>query len=316
MGVFGKKRGKLRAGLFMFSGVMQYVELSGVPGDFKLEKCLDMPLDMGGQHTELFSDPERLEANLKKMKVLVGKWAPEVAVGIQSRDVLVRTVEMPPMELKETKEAFKFDFDKFFPLPVDEAIYDLSPIDYPVSSEGTPNPHYLAAATRTRSVENMMNAAKNVSLNVSAIEPGSVAAVRCIQGPQPPAGGSLCVLAGAASSIAAVCYHDNGVIYRNLSQAFAVDTATNEFVEGFARDINSTLSFASAQLWNFTCGAIYLSGFGAVYDVALKSSIEGFTSIPVTVINPWELWGIKNPPQQTYGFEIPIGLALRTEAKK
>ena len=46
MGLLGRRKGKTRAGLFMFSGVMQYVVLSGVPGNYKLEQCLEVPLDI------------------------------------------------------------------------------------------------------------------------------------------------------------------------------------------------------------------------------------------------------------------------------
>ena len=312
MGLLGRRKGKTRAGLFMFSGVMQYVVLSGAPGNYKLEHCLEMPLDMGGAQADLFSDPEKLEANLKRMRQMAGgKWAPEVIVGIQSRDVLIRTVEMPVMDLKETKNAFRFDFDKFFPLPVDEATYDLSPIDYPSAADAQSNSHYLAAATRTRSMENLLNTAKSAGLNVACVEPGSVAAVRCMMGPIPPQGGSLCVIAGAASSIAVVCHNDNGVIYRNIGQAFAVEEITPAFIETFSRDIQSTLNFAAAQLWNFSCSAILIAGYGAMHASMIKQSVEEFTSLPVAIINPWELWGVKNPPQQTFGFEIPMGLALR-----
>ncbi len=204
MGLFGSGGERKRAGLFIFGGVMQYVELLKTGESYALESCIDMPYDVGSAGGELFTAQGIIENNLRALKREIGKkWPDRVYVGIQSKDVLLRTVELPQMDLRDIKNAFRYEFDRFFPIPVDDSVYDVSFIDRPAQDDATQGAvaFCLASAVRRPAVENLMLAAQRVGLKLSAIEPSPVAMLRCLMGPVAPMGYNVYALAGLVSSI-------------------------------------------------------------------------------------------------------------------
>jgi type IV pilus assembly protein PilM len=315
MALFGGKEGKTRAGLFIFGGIMQYVVLSRQGNKaYRLEDCIDAPYDMGAAGGEIFGSQEVIEDNLKALKKRVGRrWADRVYAGIQSKDVLLRTVDLPQMDLADLKESFRFEFDKFFPIPVDESIYDLAPIDRPVGDDAVQSAvsQCLASAVRIGIVENLMLAANKVGLKLSGIEPGPVAMLRCLVGPNHPSGYNIYALAGMVSSLIIAAYRDNGIVFRNTAQAFATDDPSGRNVANFTRDLQATLKFATTQMRGFVADKIYIGGYGLTHAQSLKASVEDMVNSPVETINPWETWTIGNQPKQIYGWEVALGLALR-----
>jgi type IV pilus assembly protein PilM len=315
MALFRGKEGKTRAGLFIFGGMMQYVVLSRQGGKtYRLEECVDAPYNTGSAGGEIFANPDVIEDNLKALKKQIGKkWADNVYAGIQSKDVLLRTVELPQMDLSDIKESFRFDFDKFFPIPVDEAIYDIALIDRPIGEDVVQDAiaQCLASAVRVSTVENLMIAASKVNLKLSGIEPSPVALLRCVMGPNTPSGFNIYALAGIVSSMIIASYRDNGIVYRNTTQAFAADDPSGKNVSNFTRDLQATMKFATTQMRGFVADKVYIAGYGLTHSQSLKGSVEDMVNSPVETVNPWELWTIGNQPKQTYGWEVALGLALR-----
>ena len=292
---------------------MQYVEISRTKdGSYKIQKCVDAPYDVGDSSGEPFAKQDRVESNLKALKRLVGgKWPAVVYAGIQSKDVLLRTVDLPTMEHADMKDSFRYDFDRFFPIPVEDAIYDIAPIDHPEPDATGAVTHCLAAAVRQTSIENLMYAAQSVGLKLKGIEPAPVAMLRCLMGPFPPAGFNVYALAGAVSTIIIATFRDNGIVFRNTSQSFATGSPPEGVIANFTRDLQSTVNFAATQLRSFNADKVYIGGYGAVYADALRASVAEVVSAPIEIVNPWVMWNIGNPPGQQFGWEIPMGLALR-----
>lgn len=305
------------AGLFVFGGVMQYVEVSRAKdGSYKVQKCVDAPYDVGDSSGEPFAKQDRVEGNLKALKRMVGgKWPANVYAGIQSKDVLLRTVDLPAMEYADMKDSFRYDFDRFFPIPVEDAIYDIAPIDHPEPDATGAVTHCLAAAVRQASLENLMHAAQGAGLKLRGIEPAPVAMLRCLMGPFLPTGFNVYALAGAVSTIIIATYRDNGIVYRNTSQSFATGSPIEGVVANFTRDLQSTINFAATQLRSFTADKVYIGGYGAAYADALRAGVSEAVSAPVEIVNPWTLWNVGNPPGQQFGWEVPLGLALRSSAE-
>jgi type IV pilus assembly protein PilM len=315
MALLGKKEGKTCGGLFIFGGMMQYVVLSSQGGkSYRLEDCIDAPYDAAAAGGEVFATQDIVEHNLKILKKQVGrKWAGRNYAGIQSKDVLLRTVELPRMELADLKESFRFEFDKFFPIPVEEAIYDIALIDRPGGDDAISEAltHCIASAVRVSAVENFMMAADKVGLKLNGIEPSPVAMLRCLMGPIFPSGFNVYALAGLVSSVIIATYRDNGIVYRNTTQAFAADDPSGRNVANFTRDLQATIKFATTQMRGFAADKVYIGGYGLSNSQSLRSSVEDMVNSPVETVNPWEMWTIGNQPKQTYGWEVALGLALR-----
>lgn len=314
MGIFSGGRDRTSAGLFIFGGVMQYVELTRDGDRYSLVECIDMPYDTGAANSDLFAAQGIIEDNLRRLRKELGKrWTSKVCAGIQSKDVLLRTVELPKMDIRDIKASFRYEFDRFFPIPVDDAVYDLAFIERAPADDSTQGAasFCLASAVRKNSVENFMLAAQRVGLNLSAIEPSPVAMLRCMTGPEVPLGYDIYALAGLTSSIIVAAYKDNGIVFRNTSQAFATYDESDRMQYGFARDIQATINFAATQLRSFAPDKVYISGFGAGMGSKLRTAVEEGITVPVDIVDPWTLWNIKGTPKETYGYEISLGLALR-----
>lgn len=319
MGLFGGSSEGARAGLFIFGGVMQYVELTKQGEIYRLEKCIDMPYDLGSAGGEVFVAQGIIENNLRALKKSVGgKWPNRVYAGIQSKDVLLRTVEQPKMALDDIKDAFRYEFDSFFPIPVDDAVYDIAFIDRPAEDDTTQGAisFCLAAAVRRLAVENLMSAAVKTGLKLTAIEPSPVAMTRCLMGRGVPSGFNVYALAGLTSSIIVAAYKDNGVVFRNTTQAFAAADQDGRTISNFTRDLQATINFATTQMRGFSADKIYIGGYGVGLGDDLKLSVASAVNAPVEVVDPWKVWNISGRPSETYGWEVALGLALRpTEVK-
>ncbi|MDR3255578.1 MAG: pilus assembly protein PilM [Synergistaceae bacterium] len=315
MALLGKKASGTSAGLFVYGGVMQYVEVSeSGRGAYRVEQCIDAPYDLGEVGGELFSNQKKIEENLKSLKKVIGrKWAGRVHAGIQSKDVLLRTFELPQMSLDDAKDAFRYEFDKFFPIPVDDAVYDVNFIDRPGHDESSSGAvvDCIAAAVRSSTVDNLMLAANSVGIQLGSIEPSPVSMLRCLMGPDAPGGFNVYALAGVVSSIIVATYRDNGIVYRNTTQSFATEDSSGRTIENFTRDLQATVNFASTQMRGFSAERVYIGGYGANQGEAIRASVSEAVSCPITIINPWKAWNIINPPAQPYGWEVALGLALR-----
>lgn len=314
MGLFSGGSDQKAAGLFIFSGVMQYVELSIVSGGLMLEKCIDMPYDIGSAGGELFADPSAVEDNLKKLRNSVGrKWPKKVFAAIQSKDVLLRTMDLPKMEIGDIKAAFRYEFDRFFPIPVDDAVYDVAFIDRPPQDDATQGAiaSCLASTVRKSSVENFMRACQRQGLKLSSIEPSPVAMLRCLVGPTSPMGYNVYALAGLTSSIIVATYRENGLVFRNTAQAFAASDAEDTLSSDLARDLQATVNFSATQSRGFSPDKIYIGGYGASLGEKLRGSVASVMKSPVEIVNPWKLWNVSGTPKDAFGWEISLGLALR-----
>ena len=312
---FFRKRRRSGAGLFAFGTKLQYLSLGGTKGSFSVEKCVDLPQELPPSQGDLFADADTLEANLLRLKErLGGKWGPPVSVGIQAKDVLVRIVEMPRLEPEDLRDAFRFEFDKYFPFPAQEACFDIAPIDHPSAREGGDQVHAVVAACRLHPMELFLTAADRLGLEVEAVEPSMLSLFRCLQGPNlPPEEGNLYVMAGVHSSLLVVGYRDHGILFRNVAHGFQEKELEEGRLQSFAREVYSTANFSNSQFRNLPIRKIYLGGYGSRYGEVLREGIESMSGIPVTLVDPWDLWNVQRRPDPPLGWEVVLGLALRSQ---
>ncbi|HRV72226.1 MAG TPA: pilus assembly protein PilM, partial [Thermovirgaceae bacterium] len=139
---------------------MKYVEVEGKPGDLSVARSAESIVEGLAVDQEMISDTQSLESLLFGIReALGGSWAPSVTIGMPSRDVLLRIVEMPPMEIEDAREALKWDFDKYFPFPYSEATFDLGVVATPGDAERE-NQKYIVAAARLHIVQSLLDIAR------------------------------------------------------------------------------------------------------------------------------------------------------------
>lgn len=312
--LFGKKH--TLAGLSLGTGSLRYIELDGKPGGFTVSRSAQLPLEDAAVNQEMIADTQVLQSRLMQMKEnLGGDWSSSVAMGVPSRDVLMRIVEMPVIDVDEAREALKWDFEKYFPFGYGEAAFDIAPVDTPgegeIPVEGG-NIKYLVAAARLQVVETLLETAKGAGINVEAVEPVNVPLYRCTRGViERLASGSMVVSVGKASSQIIVGYGDNGILYRTLLVGGEAAMGLGEAFAAVSREVSSTFTYLGSQFREMKVEEIVLCG-DFCEEPLLKESIESGSTVPLYVCDPWKTWGILGSPEQKTGWEAAVGLAVRS----
>lgn len=260
----------------------------------------------------MIADTHSLESHLLGMKeALGGKWADGVVIGMPSRDVLLRVVEMPAMEIDDAREALKWDFDKYFPFPYSDATFDLGPVSAPGEGDRE-SIRYIVAAARLHVVNSLLDIARRVGIKTEAVEPVNVALYRCAKGAETrPAEGTMVVSVGPGSSQIVVGYDDNGILYRTLLVGGETPAGPGGPFAPVAREVSSTFTYLGSQFREMRVDEIVICGDYATAK-SLRDAIESVTSVPVLVSDPWNDWGIYGAPDERAGWEASIGLAVRS----
>lgn len=319
MSLFGfKKHKKKRAGLFIDRGYFRYLTVVGLPGSYIVTDAVSGELSeevtQGGD--PFTSNGMYLYQVMNEILHNVGSIDVPVRLSLPTTDSLLRVVNFPNMSLYEAKLAFRYEFENYFPFPIEEGIYDLAEIFYPLQN-GAEESRYLVGAARKTLIENITKAAKANGIEITAIEPAQIALERAVTPITPVSDASVFIYAGKTRSVLIFSWKGNGIFYRTMSIGFTgisfVDESFNEQLNAeynaFAREIHSSLQFALSQMRGFKPDMFFIFGPGATQDLCdfLKESL----SIPeIMLSDPISLHGLAFD-SSAGSWDIPIGLALR-----
>ncbi|MCK9437458.1 MAG: pilus assembly protein PilM [Synergistaceae bacterium] len=306
MSLFGfKKHKKKRAGLFIDRGYFRYLTVVGLPGSYVVTDAVSGELSeevtQGGD--PFTSNGMYLYQVMNEILHNVGSIDVPVRLSLPTTDSLLRVVNFPNMSLYEAKLAFRYEFENYFPFPIEEGIYDLAEIFYPLQN-GAEESRYLVGAARKTLIENITKAAKANGIEITAIEPAQIALERAVTPITPVSDASVFIYAGKTRSVLIFSWKGNGIFYRTMSIGFTgisfVDESFNEQLNAeynaFAREIHSSLQFALSQMRGFKPDMFFL-----------KESL----SIPeIMLSDPISLHGLAFD-SSAGSWDIPIGLALR-----
>ena len=317
---FFKRKQQEFGGLLLDKGLFRFISLKGEPGNLEVVQTAFGSLPEGIDEEDPFMDSgAKLESILSYVQSETGALKMPVNVAIPTTDALLRIVPLPDLEPEEAKQAFRYDYERYFPFSADEAIYDLAPIMYPMPGS-VEEKRYIVASTRKALVENLMNAADAQDVFLGAIEPAQLALERAITPKVAPSDAVVYVYAGRKNSVITLSWKGCGIFYRVMSVGFGdkplpfdPDNAPDDAVEySFVKQARSSLQFALSQIRGFVPDAIYVYGPGASPGVCglLKEAAEVAS---VSVADPLHIQGIElNPADIEAGmWDIPLGLALR-----
>lgn len=305
--MFGRSKG--HAGLCIEDHVIRFLELSGEADKLSLVNKVEVPLPPDAIKQDAISNVQVLEGALSSLKTRLGNKVPaNVTVGIPSRDVFIRIIDMPRMEIEDAKNAFRWDFEKHIPFSALDAIFDVAEIEHP-QNEDPEQMKLLVAASKSRTIEVLSDTLRRVGLAAGAIEPINIAMFRSLTNPISTfSGGVLAIFAGQETSQFIVGYRDNGIIFRSILGGSS--QPTEKFQELLVRESSSTLSFVSAQLRGLAIEKLVLAG-GIEDKEPFRDYLATELSMDVQIAEPWDLWGIKGAGDKPCGWDAAIGLAVR-----
>ncbi|MDO4752677.1 MAG: type IV pilus assembly protein PilM [Candidatus Saccharibacteria bacterium] len=270
-----------------------------------------------------------------------------VAVGLPANKTFTSVVETDTLPEKELAKVFKYEIDKYVPMPLDDAkadyiILGLSPND-PQKTE------ILVSSVARAYAEPLLETIEKTGLNVIAMEPEPLAMARALAIPG-ALDATLIVDFGEKATDLVIMYQNQPRLVRSIPGGIAqligaVATGLNvkeeqarqfilkfglseEKVEGqvfkilgpsldsYASELAKSVRFFQTKYLNGKVGGVVLSGYASIIPL-FPEYIEAKTGIPAMRGNPWQL--VRTTPEQQHAlmpvaseFAVAIGLSERS----
>ena len=270
-----------------------------------------------------------------------------VAVGLPANKTFTSVVETDTLPEKELAKVFKYEIDKYVPMPLDDAkadyiILGLSPND-PQKTE------ILVSSVAKAYAEPLLETIEKTGLNVIAMEPEPLAMARALAIPG-ALDATLIVDFGEKATDLVIMYQNQPRLVRSIPGGVAqligaVATGLNvkeeqarqfilkfglseEKVEGqvfkilgpsldsYASELAKSVRFFQTKYLNGKVGGVVLSGYASIIPL-FPEYIEAKTGIPAMRGNPWQL--VRTTPEQQHAlmpvaseFAVAIGLSERS----
>ena len=270
-----------------------------------------------------------------------------VAVGLPASKTFTSIVETGTLPEKELAKTFKYEIDKYVPMPMSEAKADyivlgLSPND-PAKTE------VLVSSVSKEYAEGVLEMVERTGLNVVAMEPEPLAMARSLALPG-AIDANLIVDFGEKSTDIVIVYKDQPRLVRSIPGGFGmlIKTLSGELnvredqarqfilkfglaedkVEGqvfrvlsgpldnYAAELTKSVRFFQTKYTNSKVGGIVLSGYASIIPL-FPEYIEAKTNIPTMKGNPWQSVRTTEQQQQALApvaseFAVAIGLSERS----
>lgn len=303
-------RSNVQAALALQEDFLRYIELDGgLSSGLAVRKKISVPT-AGAIRKDTLADVAGLVPLFEQVAgKMGGQFRVPVTLGLPSRDILIRVVELPEMEFDDAREALKWDFEKHFPYAYGDAAVDIARVETTCASPGTMS--LLVASCRLRAVESIMRVADSVGMRLKAIEPLNVALFRGITGPLSAfEKGHLVLFSRGGVTQIILGYGENGILYRSSLLDFTREE--NGVVEygAFVREVINTLTFIRKEYRGLDVEAFLLAG-PLAKETALAELLTAGTGLTCIAANPWSAWGLPLPEDEEGGWEAVMGLAVR-----
>ena len=270
-----------------------------------------------------------------------------VAIGLPASKTFTSIVETDTMTEREIAKAFKYEIDKYVPMPLSEAKADyivlgLSPND-PAKTE------MLVSSVAKDYAETSMETIERAGFNIIAMEPEPLAMARALAIPG-AIDATLIVDFGEKSTDLVIVYKGQprlvrsipggfGSLVKTLSSSLSVrEDQARQFilkfglaedkVEGqvfrvlsgpldtYASELTKSVRFFQTKYINGKVGGIVLSGYASMIPL-FPEYIEAKTNTPTMKGNPWQSVRTTQEQQQALApvaseFAVAIGLSERS----
>jgi len=111
------------------------------------------------------------------------KLARRVRVGVANHRIVMRTVDLPPMDgAKEIASAVRFQAQDHIPMPLEQAVLEHHPLGIVETAEG-PRMRVVLVAARREMLERLLQASQKAGLRVQGIDLSAFAMIRALHQP-------------------------------------------------------------------------------------------------------------------------------------
>jgi type IV pilus assembly protein PilM len=154
-----------------------------VNGGIKIEAAAMAPLATGVVRDGEVNDAEALTAALDSLYAANKGLDKRVRIGIANQKIVVRVIELPPIEdAKQLEAAVHFQAPEEIPMPLDSAVMDFQSLGI-VDTDNGPRQRVLIVAARLDMIERVLGAVRAAGLKPEGIDLAAFAMVRALYVP-------------------------------------------------------------------------------------------------------------------------------------
>ena len=327
---------------------MRIVQLFGDANHgWTLAKYAYVPIDqkLTGDSSEL--GKKRLGEAIMGAVNQAGIKTKNIAIGLPAGKTFTSIIETETLPEKELAKSFKYEINKYVPMPMSEAKADYiilgpSPND-PAKTE------VLVSSIAKEYAESVMETIEKTGLNIIAMEPEPLAMARSLAIPG-AMDATMIVDFGEKSTDLVIVYRDQPRLVRSIPGGFSSFVKTlsssldvredqaRQFIlkfglaedkvegqvfktlshplESYASELTKSVRFFQTKYLNGKVGGIVLSGYASLIPL-FPEYIEARTNVPTMKGNPWQSVRTTKEQQAALApvaseFAVVIGLSERS----
>ncbi|RTG96880.1 type IV pilus assembly protein PilM [Thermus scotoductus] len=149
-------------GLEIGTANLKLVELSGNPP--ALRALATRPTPPGMLVEGVIAEPQALAQELKELLAEARTKKRYVVTAVPNPSVILRTLQVPKMPLKEMEEAVRWEAERYIPFPIDEVVLDFAPLDPLAEVADGEQVEVMVGAARQEAVASLLEALRGAGL--------------------------------------------------------------------------------------------------------------------------------------------------------
>jgi type IV pilus assembly protein PilM len=220
----GNAAGKTVVGLDIEPGYIVAVE-ARAGGRPSVEHAATVSLAPGVVREGEVADVDTLAAALREL-FADKKLGRRVRVGVANQRIVMRTLDLPPMEPKDIESAVRFQAQEHIPMPLEQAVLEHHSLGIVQTPEG-PRTRVVLVAARRDMIDGVLGAVRKAGLRPEGIDLAAFAMIRALYRPGRD-GATLYVSIGGVTNIA-VAVGTNCVFTRAI--AYGTESMVAELAE-------------------------------------------------------------------------------------
>lgn len=204
-------------GLEIGAANLKLVELSGNPP--ALRALAIRPTPPGMLVEGVIAEPQALAQELKELLAEARTKKRYVVTAVPNPSVILRTLQVPKMPLKEMEEAVRWEAERYIPFPIDEVVLDFAPLDPLAEVADGEQVEVMVGAARQEAVASLLEALRGAGLTPIILDVKPFAGLYPLEAQlsSDPEGVSVAVEIGAESTSLVLLKGDRPLAVRILT---------------------------------------------------------------------------------------------------
>jgi type IV pilus assembly protein PilM len=204
--------GRAAVGLDIGTSSVRAAELSFGKDSTKLDRFGQVALRPGAVRNGEVVDPDAVGAAIKELWAQAKFSSKKVAVGVANQRVIVRQVDLPWLPMGELRKSLEFQVQDLIPMPIEQAILDVHPLEEFTAENGARMLRVLLVAAARETVNSLLDSVHRAGLQAVMVDLTPFALLRSMtQRDHLGLSGSSEALVEVGSAVTNIVVHQGGV---------------------------------------------------------------------------------------------------------